>query len=350
MTTILNDTHIGVTRQAGTTPASQAALRAYVLAEFRKLVERTSGHLIINGDLFDGFTIEAKDLISAHCTLDEHLRQDRRLTLIQGNHDSSAKAEKISSFHVLAYVLQGQYPDLVQVVDHNNGFTRVDETIWAIPHMLNQSLFDIEIEKACGQSWEGDTLLLHANCMSPFAEHSDHSLNVSEDQIDALIKSGWQIVFAHEHQPRLFRGGRVTVVGNQIPTSIADCIGNRQNQKYMLKINDKKSDLIPVIDLTTIYGEFDWTDLDSVPDHLKFIRVGGACSAAQAADMVSAIAKLRQKHEAFCISNAVKVEGLAQLEGLAEMSIDAMEKFDVVAALMEFLEPKEQETVKGLLT
>lgn len=348
---IINDTHAGVTRQAGTTPASQSALREYVINELEALVERAitcDEDLTLNGDLFDGFTVDTRDLIAVYNILAQYLnRTPRMLTLIMGNHDASAKGDKVSSFHLLCHILQSQFEDRVRVIDHTRGLTYVDIGVWAIPHMMNQDLFNMEIEKALAVDNPG-YLLLHANCMSPFAEHSDHSLNVSEDQLDPLVAKGWTLVFAHEHQPAQYRGGKVIVVGNQIPTSVSDCLG--PEHKQYLRVTQEGHELVEWMKVASVFRTVDWTNLDADLTGVKFLRVTGDCTASQASDMVSAIAKLRQRHDAFVITNAVKIEGVAQMDSLAEMSVEAISRFDVTAALMEHLDEREQAVVKGLLS
>ena len=61
---IINDIHLGTQRQAGTTPATQVALKQYLQDEFRMLVERAAGQLlVINGDLFDGLSVDPGEVI-----------------------------------------------------------------------------------------------------------------------------------------------------------------------------------------------------------------------------------------------------------------------------------------------
>jgi DNA repair exonuclease SbcCD nuclease subunit len=350
MITIINDIHLGTQRQAGTTPASQIALKSYIQDEFRILVERQAqNHLIINGDLFDGFSVDPGEVIKAYDVLSAHLSFGGRLTLIAGNHDESAKGDKTSSFHLLAHILS-QYGTEVQVVDHSVGFTNVANKVFAIPHMMNQDLFDMEIEKALASFGAGQFLLLHCNVMSPFAEKADHSLNLSEGQLEALVDAGWKLIVAHEHQMKSYRGGECQIVGNQIPTSVSDCLNNKNNQKFYAQIDLKKFELVQWLDVDQVYAEVDWQDISSAYlDNSKFIRVTGDCTAEQAADMVSRVSKLRQGSPAFVVSNAVKIEGVAQMEGLADLTTENISKFDVLGALLEELTEKEAEVVKELL-
>lgn len=349
---VLNDIHIGTQRQAGTTPLSQIQLKEYIQASFSKMVDDAAEHIIINGDLFDGFSVDPGEVIGVYETLAKHCANGASLTLGMGNHDSSAKGDKTSSFHLLAFMLKSAFPGNVSVVDHKDGLTKVDQSknAWMIPHMLNQSLFDLEIEKAAAMKVENGYLLLHCNVMSPFAEHSDHSLNLSEEQVDALVEAGWTMVVGHEHQCRYVHGKRVIVTGNQIPTSISDCLNNPANKKQRIRITDEGWIMEDVLDLNPIFTEVRWTDLDSPSlDGKLFIRVTGDCSSDQSSEMVNAVAKLRQKSKAFVVSSAVKIEGVAQMEGLADLSMESINKFDVLHALLEELTEQEQEVIKELL-
>lgn len=351
---VLNDIHLGTKRQAGTTPLSQSSLGAFIRSTFRDLVlaDNKDDHLVINGDLFDGFMVEPSEVIEAANVIMEYLERDNMVTLGAGNHDWSPKAGKVSSFHLLAYILRSRFPGRVNVIDASCGLTLVDKMFeaWMIPHMPNQDLFDLEIEKAAAAKVSKGYLFLHCNVMSPFAEHSDHSLNLSEEQVEALVEAGWTIVVAHEHQARYVHGKRVIVTGNQIPSSVADCRNNPANKKQRMRITREGWVMEDVLDLDLIYAEIDWAEIDQTDlDGKLFIRVGGNCTAEQSADMVNAIAKLRQHHDAYVISNAVKVDGIAQMEGLADLTMENINKFDVLAALLEELDEREQKVVKELL-
>src|SRR5574340_346375 len=173
-------------RKGGVTTESQAALRVAQYAHFERLLANCRGDTIINGDLFDGFMVDPNDVIltfQAFANWFKHVANPNcTLTLVAGNHDWNPRGGKTSSFHLLCHFMKTMFPDNVQVIDYEDGFTPIYPDIWAIPHMPNQALFDLEIEKALAENhgW----LLLHANYNNTFAQHSDHSLNVSQEQID----------------------------------------------------------------------------------------------------------------------------------------------------------------------
>ena len=341
---ILNDLHLGVTRSGGTTPQSQAALRNYLRKSLSETLEDYGGeHVVINGDLFDSFQVETSEVIAAHKIFQEHLERGGGLTLIMGNHDSSAKADKVSSFHLLAHILKSTHPDYVGVLDHTDGFSHVDENVYAISHCLNQSLFDLELAKAAKRDGEDSYLLLHCNYKNGFAENSDHSLNINDEQVGALMRAGWTLILGHEHQGYTLRGGRVIVVGNNFPSSVADCIGDPA--KHLLEI-DGGVKLVCTWDANASYIEADWRDLTNI-DGYNFIRVVGNATALEAAAVIKAVSQLRQRSEAFVITNSVRVEG--QDMTMNTESIESIKAFDVMGAIYAELNEREIETVKELM-
>ena len=346
---ILNDIHIGASRKAGTTPASQAALTEHVHQQFEVLINATDeDHIVINGDLFDGFEVPGTDLIRTFNVLDRWFmkaRQAQHLTLIAGNHDWSPRADKVSSFHLLAHFLKVRRGMAVDVIDHTRGLSRVSDRVWAIPHMPNQDLFDIELSRAMSE--RGDFLLLHANYDNNFAAESDHSLNVSREIAAELIDRGWTLIFGHEHQPRVTES--IVIPGNQVPTSVADCLGCKG--KYYLTLSGKETQLREWLNLEEdkVFTHIDWRNLDADPGY-QFIRVEGTATAEEAAEVVDAVARFRAKSEAYVVTNAVKVEGVAAFDELAEMSLEQITAFNVLDALLEELSEEEGKVVRALLS
>ena len=341
---ILNDLHIGVKRAAGTTPASRAMLKR-ALTDFATAFINEhcrNRHLIILGDLFDDFTVDETDMIDAYRILHTFLDvSDGYLFLVAGNHDWKPRGGEMSSFHMLGEILQTQSSRVRVLTD---GLAKIDDGIYAIPHMANQDVFDLELEKALGEV-SNSFLLLHANCDSPFAVHSDHSLNVNRTQLDALRSQGNTLVFAHEHQRREFRG--VQVLGNQYPTSIADCLGNHNKYGWGIAGNQ----MLPIVTWSRAgnYLDVDWRDLADANLDTPFIRVGGSATSGEAEAVIETISRTRRASSAFVIANAVRIDGVAELDELSEMSCETIRSFDVLAALLEELDDREQKVVKGLL-
>lgn len=346
---IISDTHIGASRKAGTTPASQAALSAYIHQNFESLINATDeDHIVINGDLFDGFEVPGTDLIRTFSVIDRwfmRARQAQHLTLVAGNHDWNPRADRVSSFHLLAHFLRVRRGMSVDVIDHTRGFSRVADRVWAIPHMPNQDLFDIELSRAMAD--RGDILLLHANYDNNFAVESDHSLNVSREIAGQLVDRGWTLIFGHEHQIRVTES--IVIPGNQVPTSVADCLGCKG--KYYLTLSGKETQLREWLNLEEdrVFTRTDWRNLDTDPGY-QFIRVEGTATAEEAAEVVDAVARFRAKSEAYVVTNAVKVEGVAAFDELAEMSLEQITAFNVLDALLEELSEEEGKVVKELLS
>jgi len=302
----------------------------------------------VNGDLFDGFTVDVNEVVFAYELFADWMRVNDRnvLNLCRGNHDWNPRGDKLSSFHLLCHFLKARFGDRVQVFD--KGFSVISGLIYSIPHMPNQELFNIEIEKAIDSTpLPGSYLLLHCNYKNGFAENSDHSLNINDDQVGALMRAGWTLVLGHEHQGYSLRGGRIVVVGNQFPSSIADCLG--ENRKFALRIKDDGNyESVETWESDGNFLEIDWHELDSVQD-AKFIRVTGTASAEESATVVGAIATLRQKHDAFVITNAVKVAGHAIAEEATMASLENVRSYNVMDAIMSQLDDEEQAVVRDIL-
>ena len=349
---IINDLHIGHRRSGGTTPASREALRSWLLSRVTSLVNSTEeNHTLVLGDLFDDFQVDTRDLLAAYNIFSNWLSGNvgARLTLVAGNHDTSPKAEKVSSFRALCDFLSSAYPGAVQVVD-------IDEVaepapgVLCVAHCANQDRFDLALREAHAKcKAAGCThLLLHANYDNGFAEESDHSLNVSQEAAETFAELGVTLVFAHEHQARTALGGRVVVLGNQIPTSVSDCLRNDQKNAHVLR----DGGLVRVQawareDSEGGFAEVDWTDLPA-PEGTGFVRVTGRAPAAQAADVVNAVAAYRQRSDAFVITSSVQVEGIPEVQDLPQ-AFEAAKAFDVLEFIKRHLDEAEIATVEGLL-
>jgi hypothetical protein len=104
---------------------------------------------------------------------------------------------------------------------------------------------------------------------------------------------------------------------------------------------------IPVWNAAAEFQDVDWRALN-VLEGAKFVRVSGQASASEAADVISAISKLRQKSDAFIVSNAVQVEGVQDMEDLPA-SIEVTKQFDVLKYLLEQLTPEQGAVVTRLM-
>ena len=352
---IVSDIHISVNRVSGTTPQSREDLRNYVFAEFDKLLDITDNNdLCILGDLFDGFEVAPRDWLDAYLLLSGWCENnpDNTLYLVAGNHDISPRALKVSAFETLGTVLVKQFQN-VKVIGIDETLT-ADGYIHLVAHHRNQELFDLTLAKVLEDCERGDYVLLHANYDNKFAEQADHSLNVSEAQALEFTKKGVDLLFAHEHHHRReiphgtpADGGSVVCLGNQIPTSVSDCLGNNSKFYWSLDGNGLQKFEYWKVGGDNGYQAIDWRDLNQGAAGAKFIRVVGDAVNAEAAQVIDAIHRFRQKSNAFVITNAVKIEGIADIESLPS-TFEAAKKFDVMEFVYGQLNEAEAEVIRKI--
>lgn len=343
---VLNDVHIGAIRSGGTTPATAAALREATLSSFRSLLAQADGcDVLINGDLFDTFMVPLTDLWEAVDISVTWCRRNptRWFKVARGNHDIAKNSTLMSSFDLYCRIVRKMANDNFRAITEPEEFGEHDA--YVVPHMPNQDLFN-EALKAVPK---GKRLFLHANFDNKFAVEADHSLNVSPEQAEALPVD--HVIFGHEHQRKTALAGKVVVVGNQIPTSVADCLGN--DAKYLLRVTPDTLEHVAVWDADVDFLRVDWRALASIgveADPQRFIRVQGDATKAEAAEVVSAIAKLRKASSALVITNAVAIDGVKADGEDFKMTLESVKSFDVLAEVIAMLdEGFERNTVKSLV-
>ena len=180
-------------------------------------------------------------------------------------------------------------------------------------------------------------------------------MNVSEAQALEFTKKGVTLIHAHEHQPRVeiphgtpADGGSVVCLGNQIPTSVADALGNSSKYYWTLDGNGLQKFECWKVGGDNGYQAIDWRDLNQSATGAKFIRVVGDAVNAEAAQVIDAIHRFRQKSNAFVITNAVKIEGIADIESLP-FTFEAAKKFDVMEFVYGQLNEAEAEVIRGIV-
>ena len=334
--TIVNDCHAGAQRASGTTPLTAWQLRQYLNEDLRRLVNEIDTDLCILGDLFDTGTVPMADILSVWETLRAWLAKGLSLYLVRGNHDDSKNTTVLSSFQFLCRLLTAEFPG--QVTEISSPTALAEHGAYVVPHVANQDIYDEALASVPACQY----LLVHANFNNGFAVESDHSLNMSLEQA-AACKAKY-IIFAHEHQAKSALNGKVFVCGNQTPSSVSDCLGN--DIKSLTLLQGGAPERLQTWSRLGNYAEQDWRSLTDSGE--KFIRVVGEATAAEAADVVSAIAKFRNKAKALVITNAVKVEGAADGEQI-QVSLEQVKTFDVLGALLECLDEREQAVVNDLL-
>lgn len=335
---VINDVHLGAVRAGGTTQASALALRNELLAGYARLLEQAVGcDLIVNGDLFDATNVPLYDLFAAVDITTRWLfnNPDCVLYLPPGNHDLSKNRETFSSFDFFAHNIRLQAPDRV-VIPRDATYIEQHDA-WVVPHMPNQDLFELELSKTSKSRY----LFLHCNYDNGFATKSDHSLNLSRQQASTLLAQ-W-IIIGHEHQRKI--DGNVVIVGNQLPSSVADCLGN--DYKFALRL-DPGFEWVETWDSSWNFSRLDWRELATVEKtSTDFVRVEGNATAEDAAAVISIIAKFRQKSTSFVITNAVEIEGISTEE--MAVSLEQIQSFNVLGELLNFLSPEQRTVVQQLL-
>lgn len=331
MLTIINDTHISATRSAGTTPETRQLLKTRILEKFAALMP-VNGDLLINGDLLDATHIAAVDLLGTYNVLCNWLNKNPYSTLYnaRGNHDCAASSNVMSSFDFLGKLLSQQFPDRYVHIDQPT----VTPHGYVIPHMPNQALFDLALERVP----ECKFLFVHCNINNGFAAQSDHSLNMSLEQIAACKAE--QIVCAHEHHGR--RLGKVTIVGNQIPTSIADWLS--PGDKQYAVIRNGELSLYTCAYRADEFAEMPWDAL--VETAAPFVRISGTATAEQSSEALAAVAAYRRRSTALVVANAVKVESAEGAD--YEEAVANMAGFDVMSMLRDVLDESEMKILEGL--
>lgn len=370
---ILNDTHLAAARKGGTTPQSAEALHQFLLSEFKRILwENMDKDLIHAGDLFDEMEVPNRFVLEAFTILSDWMEiSERRVYLIRANHDHHPAGKKLSAWDLLAEILISAKGSQVQVI--RGDLTVIGDNILAIGHCDNQDLFEIELEKAIKvapsigvNKDHRDILILHANYLNPFAAQSDHSLSVDEDMLARLVEAGYQVLGAHEHQARslVLTNGKfktlpefdpnadLIVLGNQTPSSIADCLSHGQAQrdgkKYAHVIEGKEISRLETWNNTGNFISVEWSDLARVEDQM-FIRVTGKITKEQSAEVLSVIAKFRSKSKAFVVSNNLQVEGVTLMESDDEFSVEDIKSFNIKDEFLALFDAKEQAVLRPLL-
>ena len=280
-------------------------------------------------DLFDTFFVDGETFITAYDTFAGWLGNTRRLVLVRGNHDISKDTTKQSSLDVLARVLINQFGHRVGYVTEP---TMVTEAL-VIPHLPNQSLFDLEIERAP----KNLPAVLHANYNNPFAIEKDHSLNITAEQASLFD----YVVMGHEHAKRDLPG--VDIFGNQWPSSIADCLG----QKAKFAHHWLPGEAVQPIKTwdSDEYEEWGWA-ATGLPGG-RFVRVVGEAPAEAAADVLDTINRVRAKTDAFIVSNACVVAGVDM--SICEQAVtQGVQDFDVMKLFYENLSQESARRVREL--
>lgn len=328
---VINDLHVSATRVAGTTPTSAADLKKFTLDSFESFMSGANESVLIAGDLFDVWQASLSDVLRTYRILKAWLTKGHKLVVMAANHDLSTDSSKFGSLQFLMALLSDE-PN-VQFVIHAGAW--VAEGMYCVPHVANSDLFDMELAKVP----ECEVLFLHANLDNPWACSSDHSLNVTREQLDRLPAK--LVYLGHEHHAR--RLGKAFVGGVQWPTSVSDCLDKKD--KFAYRIIGSAVEPIMTWDASG-YEEIDWRN--PAPSTAQFIRFTGHCTPAEAAAMADTIARYRKDSDAFVITNAVRVGDDTEGDELVLDSLEAINNFNVMAALRDYLTAEDMAILESL--
>jgi hypothetical protein len=354
-TLVLNDLHLGVQRAGGTTWATAAELRDYALQQYKRLlrlaVPKGIKRIVVNGDLTDTYDTMLAEALKLYAETADFLAQypDIELVWAVGNHDLSKDSSKLGTVVFIGELLTMQFTNFKLVKRPE----MLAHDTYVLPHVTNQDIFDLELSRVPESAkW----VFLHCNYDNTFACAADHSLNISREQAKALRKHA-KIVIGHEHQGRELMSGNVIIVGNQFPTSVADCLPHGDAQadgtKHALVLDHDTGEHSYITtwtpdDADGWFAALDWRELaDVVEEGRGFIRVEGEALLSESADAIKAIAAFRAKSKSFVITNAVKVEKAEGLDSVAE-SIEDIRSTNVIELLLEYLTPEQQQVVRDL--
>lgn len=331
MLTILNDVHIGAERSAGTTKATRLQLRDRLLSKLEDLLPQY-GDLMILGDLFDGFNAPSRDVAKVFIMLSQWLdfNTSAKLYLVAGNHDLSKSSEVYGSFDLLAELLQADYSNIVVIKQPT-----MTPHGYVIPHLPNQDAFNEALEAVP----ECNYLFLHCNYDNFFATKSDQSLNISKEQVDACKAKC--VVLGHEHQQKMLKG--VVIPGNQIASSVSDWLG--AESKSFVRIHSNKLELVEVAKAADELSEVDWKQLETVST--PFVRVTGTASVEEAPQVVTAIAKYRERSDNLVITNAVQIASTDSVE-LDANTLEGVRAYSVWTALEKVFSEEDMTILKDV--
>jgi calcineurin-like phosphoesterase family protein len=337
---ILNDSHLGVSRQSGTTPESRKALEDFQFDQLQELLH-TEEDVLILGDLFHTHNVSYNIVWRTYDLLGNYLSNcnSGQLYLVAGNHDQSSTKGQRSSLDVLARLLALSYGDRFTYVTEPFDLT---PEVRVIPNLPNNDIFDLEVERADKAGVH--TLLLHCNYDNHFAVDADHSLNLTKEQAEKFGK----IILAHEHTPRTVQLANTTVhvLGCQTPTSISDCKHTREFFYTKFNLLTGQLDRFMFMRAGKIYSEMNWQELDdSCPS--SFIRITGDATAEQAGKATQAISKFRKKSDAFVISTAINIEGLSCQEDM-DQATEEISNLNIVSMLFEHLKGWQVSAIKKM--
>lgn len=344
MIAIINDLHADPKRVGGTTMESRQRLQEYTVNYIKELLMSFCSDpkieiVVVLGDLYNKAKADNWVVDEVEECFTQFLRRyrNKKLVMVRGNHDSkSEKVNDLSSLEHTYRVLERMFPDRVKLI-FNSCAVIEDEgkEFFLIPHMFDQDEFDAAVTDSI--SHEPDYLLIHANIDNSFAT-GDHSLNLTKEQIKSLNDAGIHVIAGHEHTPRE-PFPNVTVIGNQFPTSVSDCISNKF--KRMVTVDRGGISSVTTWEPEGKYFEGVYGPGQSFPTDVDFVRFTGDVEKTEMSRAIANINDFRKKSSAFVVSNSLKVAA----DSGSEVRLDDISRINVLDMLVKKLPRKYQERV-----
>ena len=344
---IINDLHADVQRSAGTTPQSVLALNQWIMEWLQTILsERPGEDLLINGDLFDKFDVSNQALFQMYTTLLHHAMTGAKIILVRGNHDYAKDSAKMPSIELL-YNLLDKMCDVTYIEKEEKELL---DGVWVLPHLKNQDDFSAGLKRML--SIAPKVLFLHCNYDNGFSIESDHSLNLSRDMIKKFKALGTTLVLGHEHH-KSSPEKNVIILGNQVPTSIYDCIGGKSKYYHTLVYPtwetmdpDKSFNQVLIEEHVSWTSEGGYLEIDCEQDLTdipvcQFIRVKGQVAPEDFPKVNRKITDLRKSHDAFVISSALSITSAIADDQIGD-SIEQFKKFNILKEVISFVKNPEQ--------
>lgn len=336
---IINDQHLGVKRQSGTTPESRKALEDFQFEQFEYVVHAEEDVCIL-GDLFDKSKVSFDVVWKTYKILSKFLTDTAHtLYLVRGNHDASnIKGEMCSLDFLAGFLKEFHDAQFVYITEPYN----LTAEVKIIPHLPNQDIFDLEIVKADKEG--AHTLLVHCNYDSFFATEQDHSLNMSKEQAE---KFG-TVIFAHEHTSNQIdlKETIVWILGCQTPTSIADCKHAAELTATTFDLDTGDLERVTVNNVENLYSEINWHNLE-LEQQVMFARICGVATAEEAGKATQAVSKFRKDNDAFIVTNAIEIEGMT-CECDIEEATEEISNMNIVEMLFDELKDWQVTSIKKI--
>ena len=283
------DPHLGLVRNANTTPASRAKLQKALYEQCLHILDKyQADYTICAGDLFDKFSNPEKTLLQGYHVL------SKTHCVIAGNHDVHPSKPAIGTLDALASI--GPYPSSVIC---RPAFDEVEVSytdyrgvgVCCVPHHTTQGLFEEALDRAMQEQSEyteflsNSILVLHCNYDSEFADN-ETTLNLSPQKAEQLLEHYDYIVMGHEHQPRNLFGGRLIILGNTHPTGFSDI-----SDKRIVIFDDGVPEFHKVWDAASQYTAY---DVETIPESTErqFVRIAGSVNSSALADVAKSISSL----------------------------------------------------------